>query len=71
MTAAQWLVLDNLKHGWSYRANVRPSEANQAYQWASDNGYIADGKLTSAGEMVLMLDRAIEAAEERIRRAGR
>ena len=54
ITPAQWLVLDNLKHGWAYTANLDKTLADDAYLWAVRNEYVKDGKITDSGKIVLM-----------------
>lgn len=49
LTAAQWLVLDNLKRGWDYRLNLFWDQADAAYLWCVRNEYVRDGKITPAG----------------------
>ncbi len=57
MTAVQWLLIDNLKNGWYYQTNLSLSEADAAYLWAVENGYIKDGRITDAGEVALLTNR--------------
>ncbi len=54
MTAAQWLVLDNLKQHWPYHTNMDREQADQAYLWCVRNEYIRDGQLTDAGRVALL-----------------
>lgn len=54
MTAAQWLVLDNLKHHWPYWTNMDRDIADKAYIDCVRNEWIKDGKLTPEGEMSLL-----------------
>jgi hypothetical protein len=49
MTSKQWILLDNIKHGWKYNTNLRKDDANTLYFWALTNGYIKDGKITVKG----------------------
>ena len=51
LTASQWLVLDNLKSGWSYYTNMDRTKAEEAYLWCVRNEYIKDGKITDAGRI--------------------
>lgn len=53
LTAAQWLVLDNVKMGWHYRTNLDSDRADEAYLWCVRNEYIQDGKIAAAGLGVL------------------
>jgi hypothetical protein len=53
MTAAQWLVLDNVKHGWPYATNLSSDTADEAYLWCVRNEYIKDARITPAGEALL------------------
>ncbi len=57
MTAAQWLVLDNVKQGWDYRTNLQHLVAEEAYLWLVRNELIRDGKITPAGEAALLADQ--------------
>ena len=49
MTATQWLLLDNLIHGWHFRANMTKDDALVAYAWAAENGFACDGEITEEG----------------------
>lgn len=49
ITAAQWLVLDNLAHGWHYWCNLDRAMADDAYLWAVRNEFVRDGAITNAG----------------------
>ncbi len=53
--AAQWLVLDNLKHHWVYWENLNKPMADQARLWCEEKGYIKDGQLTPEGEAALVV----------------
>lgn len=63
MTASQWIVLDNLKHGWPFRTNLSSSMADKAYLWCVNNEYVKDGRITPAGEAALLLCRKPEKDE--------
>lgn len=49
MTPTQWLLLDNLIHGWIYRCNMTRRDADVALRWAEANGLARDGKITPEG----------------------
>ena len=54
MTAAQWLVLDNLQHDWDYWTNLDKTVADEAYLWCIRNEFIKDGKITAGGFCALL-----------------
>jgi hypothetical protein len=54
LTAAQWLVLDNLKQGWPYHTNLDRDLAEKAYLWCVESEYVKDGLLTESGRGALL-----------------
>lgn len=54
MTAAQWVVLDNIANRWPYGTNLARHFADGALKWAQDNGYVKDGRITDAGRVELL-----------------
>lgn len=59
MTAAQWIVLDNLTCGWAYWTNLDRKLADEAYRQCEEKGWIKDNQATGVGETVLFLVRGI------------
>ena len=58
MTAAQWIVLDNVKNRWPYQTNLSHDVADEAYLWCVRNEYVKDGIITPAGETALVINRS-------------
>lgn len=56
MTASQWLVLDNLLHGWPYWINLDRNFAEQAYLWCINNEFVKDGQITETGKAALLIN---------------
>jgi hypothetical protein len=54
LTAAQWIVLDNLLHGWPFKTNLDHYLAAEAYLWLVRNEYIKDGSLTDLGKVATL-----------------
>ncbi len=58
MDAVQWLVLDNLAHGWFYTTNICDKDkAERMYLKSVEDEFIKDGRITDAGRIALMLPR--------------
>ncbi len=55
MTANEWLVLDSLAHGWSYRTNLSRQVADETLADLTLQGLVADGRITDAGRAALMV----------------
>lgn len=55
--AFRWLLLDNLRSGWGYTTNMPRADADAALRWATEKGYVRDGRLTTEGEMALLAKR--------------
>ena len=56
LTAARWLVLDNLREGWPYSTNLDCNIAGEAYLWCVNNELVKDGRITDAGKGVLAMN---------------
>lgn len=54
MTAAQWVVLDNLMQKWNYKTNLDAQIAEEAYLACVRDEYIRDGKVTQRGVVALL-----------------
>ena len=54
LSAAQWLILDNLEHGWPYTTNLPRDMAEEAYLCCIHNGYVEDGMITPTGSVALV-----------------
>lgn len=54
MTPAQWLLLDNLRHGWPYRTGLDSRAADDAWGWAFGAGYVDSYGLTPSGLAALL-----------------
>ncbi len=57
MMPAQWIILNNLSHGWTYRALLAKATADAALAECEANGWVADGKITQAGREALDAER--------------
>lgn len=50
MTENQWLLLDNLMHGWNYYTSMTSAAAEAAMSWAESNGFVdCNGRITDEG----------------------
>jgi hypothetical protein len=54
ITAAQWMVIDNVKQEWNYWTNLDRNLADVVYLQCVSEEYIKDGKITPVGEIVLL-----------------
>ena len=52
--AIKWLLLSNVRNRWPYSTNIRQEAAEVGMQWAIDNGFVSEGRITGAGEVWLM-----------------
>jgi hypothetical protein len=53
---AEWLILDNLKQGWRFGANLTQEMAAAAMRRCVDRGLVIEGQLTSEGQVALLLN---------------
>lgn len=65
LTPAQWVVLDNMIHGWTPRTNLDYGMADEAYIWLVNNEYIKDGRLTALGETATLTHRIKKTSGEK------
>lgn len=54
LSAARWIVLDNLVNRWPYRTNLDQKVADESYLWCIRNEYIKDGAITASGRGALI-----------------
>lgn len=59
MTAAQWVVLDNLMQKRDYRTNLDVQIAEEAYLACVRDEYIRDGKVTQRGGVALLTNSSL------------
>lgn len=55
LTAAQWLICDNLAAGYLYYTNLPRDIADETYIWCVNNELVKDGELTHLGRISLMM----------------
>ena len=55
LSAAEWLVLDNLKNNWNYWTNLNRDLADKTYLRCVANEWIKDGRLTPTGTGMLLV----------------
>jgi hypothetical protein len=61
ITCSQWMVLDNVKHGWPLACNMTEGDARRAHARCVSDGLIIDanlplvmGQVTPAGEAAII-----------------
>lgn len=54
LTPEQWIVLDNLKHGWHYTTNLARPAADKALEECEGMMWVVGHALTPSGQVALI-----------------